>query len=94
MTSLDMNKGKIELLIEEKIKSNFPDSIFSIENTSYKHRKHKYNISGNETHFVINLESKKFYNLSKLERERYIIKILGKEITNKVHSISFKLTLP
>ena len=86
-----MKKGKIEVLIEEKIKKNFPDSNFVIENTSIKHKKHIQNIPGDETHFIINLESKKFSNLSKLERQKYLIDILGDEIILKIHSISFKL---
>ena len=92
MTSFDMNKGKIELLIEEKIKKNFPNSNFLIENISTKHKKHKQNIIGEETHFIISLESNKFSKLSKLGRQKYFINILGNEIINKVHSISFKLT--
>ena len=92
MTSFDMNKGKIELLIEEKIKKNFPNSNFLIENVSTKHKKHKQNITGEETHFIISVESNKFSKLSKLERQKYFINILGKEIIDKVHSISFKLT--
>ena len=87
-----MNKGKIELLIEEKIKKNFPNSNFLIENISTKHKKHKQNITGEETHFIISLQSNKFSKLSKLERQKYFINILGKEIIDKVHSISFKLT--
>ena len=66
MTSFDVKKEKIELLIEEKIKKNFPNSNFLIENTSSKHKKHKQNIHGDETHFIINLKSKKFFKLSKL----------------------------
>ena len=92
MTSLDMNKGKIELLIEKKIKKNFPNSNFLIENISTKHKKHKQNITGEETHFIISIESNKFSKLSKLGRQKYFINILGNEIINKVHSISFKLT--
>jgi len=87
-----MNKGKIELLIEEKIKKNFPNSNFLIENISTKHKKHKQNIIGEETHFMISVESNKFSKLSKLGRQKYFINILGNEIINKVHSISFKLT--
>ena len=94
MTSFDMNKGNIELLIEKKIKKKFPNSNFLIENTSIKHKKHEQNILGNETHFIISLKSNKFSKLSKLERQKYFINILGKEIIDKVHSISFKLTSP
>ncbi len=93
-TSFDINKKTIELLIEKKIKKHFPNSNFLIENTSNKHKKHKQNIQGNETHFKINLRSKKFFKLSKLERQKYFINVLGEEIINKVHSISFKLTAP
>ena len=89
-----MNKGKIKLLIEEKIKKNFPNSNFSIENTSSKHKKHKQNIKGEETHFIISLESYKFSKLSKLDRQKYLINILGNEIISNIHSFSFKLTVP
>ena len=92
MPSFDINKKTIELLIEKKIKKYFPNSNFLIENTSNKHKKHKQNIQGNETHFIISLQSNKFSKLSKLERQKYFINILGKEIIDKVHSISFKLT--
>ena len=94
MTSFDVNREKIEFLIEEKIKKNFPNSNFLIENTSSKHKKHKQNIHGDETHFIISVESNKFSKLSKLGRQKYFINILGNEIINKVHSISFKLTAP
>ena len=94
MTSFDLNKEKIEFLIEEKIKKNFPNSNFLIENISTKHKKHKQNITGEETHFIISVESNKFSKLSKLGRQKYFINILGNEIINKVHSISFKLTAP
>ena len=94
MTSFDMNKGKIELLIQEIIKKRFPNSNFLIENISAKHKKHIQNIPGDETHFIISVESNKFSKLSRLEREKYFINILGKEIINKVHSISFRLTAP
>ena len=94
MTSFDMNKKRIELLIEEKIKKNFPKAKFLIQNISDKHKKHKQNKQGDETHFIISLESNKFSKLSKLERQKYFINILGKEIIDKVHSISFKLTAP
>ena len=94
MTSFDVNKEKIEFLIEEKIKKNFPNSNFLIENVSTKHKKHKQNITGEETHFIISVESNKFSKLSKLGRQKYFINILGNEIINKVHSISFKLTAP
>ena len=85
---------KIEDLIKEKIKKEFPDAIFSIKNTSNKHKTHKQNIKGDETHFIINLESKKFLKLSRLDRQKFFLKILGDNIIKKIHSISFKLTAP
>tara|TARA_Y100000590_G_scaffold468888_1_gene653684 strand:- start:3628 stop:3927 length:300 start_codon:yes stop_codon:yes gene_type:complete len=88
-----MNK-KIQTLIEKKIKKNFLNSKFLIKNTSSKHKTHKQNILGNETHFLIILETIKFTQLSKLERQRLLLKILGKDIIDKVHSISMKLSSP
>ena len=89
-----MVKGKIELLIKKKIENNFPNSYFFIENTSKKHKNHKQNIKGEETHFVITLKTHKFSKLTIIERQRYIINILGDEVIKNVHSISFKLSLP
>ncbi len=94
MTSFETNKGEIQLLIEEKIKKNFPNSAFSIKNTSKKHIKHKHNVGGYETHFEISIESTKFFKLSRLERQKHLIKIIGNKIIDKIHSISFKLTTP
>ena len=62
--------------------------------TSKKHKNHKQNIKGEETHFVITLKSHKFSKLTIIERQRYIINILGDEVIKNVHSISFKLSLP
>ena len=82
---------KIEDLIKEKIKKEFPDAIFSIKNTSNKHKTHKQNKVGNETHFVINIKTKKFSKLSKLQSHKLFFKILGSEIINQTHSISMNL---
>tara|TARA_B100000029_G_scaffold511885_1_gene607071 strand:+ start:3061 stop:3321 length:261 start_codon:yes stop_codon:yes gene_type:complete len=81
----------IEALIKEKIKKKFPDAIFFVENTSNKHKNHKQNKGGNETHFVITVKSKKFSKLSNLQRHKLFLKILGPEIINKTHSISMNL---
>ena len=39
MTSFDMNKEKIEILIKKRIEQNFPNCEFTIENVSHKHKK-------------------------------------------------------
>ena len=82
---------RIEKLIEQKIKKELPDAIFSIKNTSDKHKNHKQNKGGDETHFVITVKTKKFSKLSKLERHKLFFKILGSEIINQTHSISMNL---
>tara|TARA_Y100000590_G_C14873459_1_gene696098 strand:+ start:53 stop:319 length:267 start_codon:yes stop_codon:yes gene_type:complete len=87
-----MKKRNIESLIEKKIKENYPDANYAIQNVSDKHKKHKQNIPGDETHFIINLKTKKFSKLSRLERQKVFLELLGKEIIDNVHSISLKLT--
>ena len=81
---------------EIRMKLNKEIEIEDIEivDNSHKHKKHPQNIKGSETHFIISLESDKFFKLSILDRQRYLINILGKNIIDKVHSISFKLTVP
>lgn len=89
-----MDKKKIKKLIEEKIKKNFSDATFSVSDTSYKHKNHKQNVFNNESHFFINVKTKKFSHISRIQRQRIFLKILGSKIIDNVHSISMKLVAP
>ena len=86
--------SKIKRIIEEKIKKNFPDAKFKIEDTSFKHRGHVQNKFKNESHFVIYVLSKEFSNLSLLDRQKKFFNFLGNDIIKKTHSISTILKSP
>ena len=86
--------GKIKRIIEEKIKKNFPDAKFKIEDTSFKHRSHIQNKFRKESHFVIYILSKEFSNLSLLDRQKKFFNFLGNDIIKKTHSISTILKSP
>ena len=86
--------SKIKRIIEEKIKKNFPDAKYKIENTSFKHRIHIQNKFKKESHFVIYILSKEFSNLSLLDRQKKFFNFLGNDIIKKTHSISTILKSP
>ena len=86
--------SKIKRTIEEKIKKNFPDAKFKIEDTSFKHEKHIQNKFKKESHFVIYILSKEFSNLSLLDRQKKFFNFLGNDIIKKTHSISTILKSP
>ncbi len=84
----------IKNIIIKKIKRNFPNAKFNIKDTTSKHLGHSQNNLKAESHFVINIESNKFSKLSKLDRQKFFFKILGKNILKKTHSISTRLKAP
>ena len=62
MTSFDMNKEKIEILIKKRIEQNFPNCEFTIENVSHKHKKHKF-FQQDKFHLKIIIKSGIAYSL-------------------------------
>ena len=81
-------------IITKKIEKNFPNAKFYIKDTSSKHVRHSQNNFKVESHFVINIISKKFSKLSKLDRQKFFFKILGENVLKNTHSISTSLKAP
>ena len=84
-------KIKVKNIIEGIIKKNFPNDDFSVTDVSHQHKGHSQNTMSSESHFVINITSNKFNTLSRLDRQKFFLQVLGEDIIKKVHSISLKL---
>ena len=75
--------SKIKRTIEEKIKKNFPDAKFKIEDTSFKHRSHIQNKFRKESHRLQSaIEALRFLKrTAKRKREKMMLEnILQREV--------------
>tara|TARA_B100000686_G_scaffold80051_1_gene86359 strand:+ start:246 stop:527 length:282 start_codon:yes stop_codon:yes gene_type:complete len=81
----------LEKKITEKINKEFLPDFFKIINFSDKHKNHYLEDNNDTSHIKLIIVSKSFNNLSKVDRERLVHKILSEEISNDIHSIRLKL---
>jgi|TARA_B100000678_G_C17847924_1_gene357980 BolA protein len=81
----------LEKTITKKINENFSPNFFKIINFSDKHKNHFLEDNNDTSHIKLIIVSKDFENLSKIDRERKVHKILSEEISKDIHSIRFKL---
>lgn len=77
-------------VIETKLKALEPSTVNIVDESS-KHVGHSGHKEGGESHFHIEICSKHFTNMSKIERHRAVYTILGDELKNKIHALSLKL---
>ena len=84
----------LEKIITEKINKNFSPDYFKIINFSDKHKNHYLDNDNDTSHIKLIIVSKSFNNLSKIDRERVVHKILSEEISQNIHSIRLKLYTP
>ncbi len=81
----------LEKKIKEKINKKLLPDFFKIINFSDKHKNHYLEDNNDTSHIKLIIVSKSFDNLSKVDRERLVHKILSEEISNDIHSIRLKL---
>ena len=67
-----------------------PNSIASLY-FSDKHKNHYLEDNNDTSHIKLIIVSKSFDNLSKIDRERLVHKLISEEISNNIHSIRLKL---
>ena len=76
--------------IETKIKKNLKiESILIIDNSS-KHKKHKF-FDSEKYHLKLEIRSVYLNSLNKIMAQREIMKILAKEMKNKIHALEIKI---
>tara|TARA_B110000971_G_scaffold203989_1_gene224959 strand:+ start:362 stop:616 length:255 start_codon:yes stop_codon:yes gene_type:complete len=76
--------------IETKIKKNLKiESILIIDNSS-KHKKHKF-FDSEKYHLKLEIRSVYLNSLNKIMAQREIMKILAKEMKNKIHALEIRI---
>tara|TARA_B100000900_G_scaffold109718_1_gene91594 strand:+ start:1176 stop:1436 length:261 start_codon:yes stop_codon:yes gene_type:complete len=81
-----MNINQLIEIIKKKIKTNIDIENINIEDKSYLHKNHK----GNEKdrfHIKISLESKQLKEMTKIDANKKIYKILSEEMNKSIHSL-------
>ena len=81
-----MNINELIAIVKKKIEKNISIEDIKIEDKSFLHKKHKNNQKG-KFHLKIILKSDELKQLSKIESNKIIYKLLHKELKEFIHSI-------
>ena len=81
-----MNISQLTTIVKTKIKKNLLLEKIIIEDKSFLHKNHQSNQKG-KFHLKITIYSDELKNMSKIESNKKIYKILEKELKEYIHSI-------
>ena len=80
-----------ESIIYKKLHTNFKPSFLKVENESHLHKSHPQSPKGGNSHFYVEIKSSTFNNLSRLQSQRRIYKVLENEMKSFVHALRIKI---
>ena len=80
-----------ESTIYKKLNTNFKPSFLKVENESHLHRNHPQSPKEGNSHFYVEIKSSVFNNLSRLQSQRRIYKVLENEMNSFVHALRIKI---
>ncbi|EFA80250.1 bolA family protein [Heterostelium album PN500] len=80
------SKGRVEQIIENKLRDSFSPSHLEVLNESYMHSVPK----GSETHFKVVVVSDMFKGKSLIEQHRMVNNTLSEQLSSGVHALSVK----
>jgi Stress-induced morphogen (activity unknown) len=81
-----MDINQLIAIVKKKLQDQIQLESLSIEDKSFIHKNHRNN-QPNKFHLKISLESKELKQLSKIDRNKKVYKILDKEIKEFIHSL-------
>ena len=81
-----MDINDLIAIVKKKLQSKITVEKINVEDKSFLHKRHSGNKEG-KFHIKVSLESKELKELSKVNRNRKIHKILDNEIKNYIHSL-------
>ncbi|MEM8833875.1 MAG: BolA family protein [Pseudomonadota bacterium] len=80
----------IEVTIKERLEAALDPNKLVVTNQSHLHAGHAGDDGSGESHFKIEISSKKFDGVSRIERERMIHKALG-DVMERIHALSVRV---
>tara|TARA_X000000368_G_C22387779_1_gene431851 strand:+ start:228 stop:488 length:261 start_codon:yes stop_codon:yes gene_type:complete len=81
-----MDINQLSEIVKKKILENKIIESVELEDKSFLHKSHKTN-NPNKFHIKLKIKSKILKNMSRIESNKFIFKILDKEIKNYIHSL-------
>ena len=81
-----MDINQLSEIVKKKILDNKIIENVELEDKSFLHKNHKNN-NPNKFHIKLKIKSKTLKNMSRIESNKFIFKILDKEIKNYIHSL-------
>ena len=81
-----MDINQLSKIVKKKILENEMIESVELEDKTFLHKKHKTNVS-NKFHIIIKIKSGKLKNMSRIESNKFIYRILNEEMKNHIHSL-------
>ena len=81
-----MDINQLSKIVKKKILDNKIVEDVELEDKSFLHKNHKNNIP-NKFHIKLKIRSKKLKNMSRIESNKFIFRILDKEMKSHIHSL-------
>ena len=85
-----MDINELIAIVKKKLQSQINIENIIIEDKTFLHKNHKGNQKG-KFHLKINIKSKELKEMSKIENNKKVFKILEKELKNNIHSIQISI---
>ena len=83
---------QVRLIIQNKLEKVFKPYTLNVIDESYKHVGHIGYKPEGETHFRVEMKSKAFKGLSRLEMQRQVFWVLKNEMEDRIHALSLYLS--
>ena len=81
-----MDINQLSEIVKKKILDNELIENVELEDKSFLHKNHKTN-NPNKFHIKLKIKSEKLKNMSRIESNKIIFKLLDKEMKNYIHSL-------
>jgi BolA protein len=81
-----MDINQLSEIVKKKILDNKLIIDVELEDKSFLHKDHKTN-NPNKFHIKLKIKSEKLKNMSRIESNKFIFKLLDKEMKNYIHSL-------
>ena len=81
-----MHINQLSEIVKKKILDNELIENVELEDKSFLHKNHKTN-NPNKFHIKLKIKSEKLKNMSRIESNKFIFRLLDKEMKNYIHSL-------
>ena len=82
----------VKEIIEQKLEETFSPTLLEVIDQSHKHAGHSGARPEGETHFHVDMQSKLFSGISRVDRQRMVYSCLKDELDGPVHALSLSLS--